>query len=90
MPLYLIAYDIAHDRRRRRVAKLLAGVGRRIQESLFEARLDCDQIAELRERLGPHLKAVDLLEIAPIDERSEGSRVRWFRAIGIKDQVRVR
>lgn len=37
---YVVCYDIAHNRRRARVAKCLAGFGGRVQESVFEAELD--------------------------------------------------
>lgn len=37
--LKVIAYDVADDRRRRRVARLLEEEAVRMQESLFEARL---------------------------------------------------
>ncbi|MBF0152724.1 MAG: CRISPR-associated endonuclease Cas2 [Magnetococcales bacterium] len=37
---YIICYDVAHDRRRRRLAVCLDGFGDRVQESVFEAVLD--------------------------------------------------
>lgn len=89
MALYLVAYDIASDRRRRRVARVLESFGRRIQESLFEARLDADEVAEVRSRLGELLAADDLIEIAPIDERSAQRRSRWLRRVGVREPVRV-
>ena len=36
---YVICYDIADDRRRGKVAKLLEGLGRRVQKSVFECDL---------------------------------------------------
>lgn len=36
---YVLAYDVADDRERARVAKLLAGYGVRAQKSVFECRL---------------------------------------------------
>ncbi|MBF0177527.1 MAG: CRISPR-associated endonuclease Cas2 [Magnetococcales bacterium] len=37
---YIICYDVAHDRRRRRLSICLDGFGDRVQESVFEAVLD--------------------------------------------------
>ncbi len=45
--LHVIAYDIADDRRRLRLAERLLDFGRRVQESVFEAFLDEAQYAEL-------------------------------------------
>jgi CRISPR-associated protein Cas2 len=89
MALYLVAYDIASDRRRRRVARVLESFGRRIQESLFEARLEPEEASELRARLGELLAVDDLIEIAPIDERSAQRRSRWLRRVGVSAPVRV-
>ncbi len=54
--LYLIVYDIEDNRVRQRVASLLEGYGRRVQESVFECRLEKDALAELTERLGRELR----------------------------------
>jgi len=51
---YVIAYDIADDRRRHQVAKFLEGWGRRVQESVFE----CDLSTEELEEVVSHLKAL--------------------------------
>ncbi|MBF0136968.1 MAG: CRISPR-associated endonuclease Cas2 [Magnetococcus sp. DMHC-1] len=37
---YVVCYDIANDRRRRRLSICLDGFGDRVQESVFEAVLD--------------------------------------------------
>lgn len=47
----VVAYDIADDRRRDKVAKILAGYGERVQFSVFECRLDRMQILRLRHAL---------------------------------------
>lgn len=39
----VVAYDIADDRRRNRVAKILEDYGDRVQESVFELILDTDR-----------------------------------------------
>ena len=55
--LYIIAYDIAHDRRRSKVHKVLCGYGVWTQYSLFECWLTRRQLLELRAKLAPHLDA---------------------------------
>ena len=49
--IYIIAYDIADSKRRLRVAKTLESWGYRIQESVFQLRLDTPTLARLRARL---------------------------------------
>lgn len=34
--IYLVSYDVSNDKRRRKLARKLEGVGRRVQESVFE------------------------------------------------------
>ncbi|MBV8857235.1 MAG: CRISPR-associated endonuclease Cas2 [Acidobacteria bacterium] len=49
---YVVVYDIAADAVRTRVAGLLAGYGRRVQESVFECEAgDEKELEELAERL---------------------------------------
>jgi len=47
----LVAYDVANDRRRLRLAKALKDFGRRVQYSVFECHLDPAQLDRLRGRL---------------------------------------
>lgn len=47
----VVAYDIADDKRRDRVAKILEGFGERVQYSVFECRLDRVQYLRLRHAL---------------------------------------
>lgn len=50
---YVVVYDIADDAIRTRVASLLAGYGRRVQESVFECVVDDERDLEgLTECLG--------------------------------------
>jgi CRISPR-associated protein Cas2 len=55
--LYIIAYDIPHDRRRTKAHRLLCGYGAWTQYSLFECWLTRHQILELRVRLEALLEA---------------------------------
>lgn len=48
---YAVVYDIASDRERSKVDKLLQGFGFRVQKSVFECRLDRRSKAELIRRL---------------------------------------
>ena len=45
--IYIIAYDIADNKRRLRVAKTLESWGYRIQESVFQLRLDSTTLARV-------------------------------------------
>lgn len=45
--IYIIAYDIADNKRRLRVAKTLESWGYRIQESVFQLRLDTTTLARV-------------------------------------------
>ena len=49
--IYIIAYDIADNKRRLRVAKTLDSWGYRIQESVFQLRLDTATLARVRSSL---------------------------------------
>ncbi|WP_298780682.1 CRISPR-associated endonuclease Cas2 [uncultured Fretibacterium sp.] len=42
--LHVLAYDIANDRRRRQIVKRMEGIGRRVQESVFETFMTSGQI----------------------------------------------
>ncbi|MGZ8218745.1 CRISPR-associated endonuclease Cas2 [Methylomagnum sp.] len=45
--MYLVCYDIADNRRRRRMDKLLSGYGVRAQRSVFECAIDAQQAEAL-------------------------------------------
>ena len=47
----IIAYDITSDKRRNKIAKLLKSYGERRQYSLFEARLNREQLSQLKVKL---------------------------------------
>ncbi len=49
--LYIVAYDIADDRRWRKVFKLMHGYGTWLQLSIFQCRLTAQRRAELASRL---------------------------------------
>ena len=47
----VVAYDIANPKRLRRVAKVMKKYGARVQESVFECRLDPLRLTALRQEL---------------------------------------
>ncbi len=49
--LYVIAYDIANNKRRTKVHKALSGFGEWTQFSLFECHLSPKELLQLRQRL---------------------------------------
>lgn len=51
MQLYIIAYDIPCNKRRKKIADLLEGYGQRVQLSVFECFLSKQKFAELKQRL---------------------------------------
>lgn len=59
MKRYVIAYDIADDKRRSNVVKELKNVGYRIQYSLFEADLTMEALIGLRMRIGDVIKRTE-------------------------------
>ena len=65
--IYIIAYDIADSKRRLRVAKTLESWGYRIQESVFQLRLDTPTLARVRSRLAALISETDdVIHIYPI------------------------
>ena len=65
--LWLTSYDIADDRRRRRVEKTLLGLGDRVQESLFECPLAAERAATTADRLARHIEpGADRVSLLPL------------------------
>lgn len=81
MSTYLAAYDIASDRRRKRVAEVLGGYGHRVQRSVFEVWIEPQELGEVRARIGMLLDPSDEFEFVPIDTRGTRPRSRWQRDI---------
>ena len=61
--IYIIAYDIADNKRRLRVAKTLESWGYRIQESVFQLRLDSATLARVRLLLAALISDADRADI---------------------------
>jgi CRISPR-associated protein Cas2 len=69
--LYIVTYDIADDRRWRRVFKLMHGYGRWLQLSVFQCRLTARRRAEMALRLEAAIHGRDdhvlILDLGPAD-----------------------
>lgn len=70
--LLIVAYDIADDKRRRKIANELQNFGERMQQSVFECDLTDTQFADLRMRLGRLIKeSEDSIIYYPVCEACE-------------------
>jgi len=75
--MHVLAYDVANDKRRGKVAKLLEGYGFRAEMSVFEADLDPADLVFLKADLLNLLdQKEDKLFIYPICERCHANIVR--------------
>ncbi|MBD3372159.1 MAG: CRISPR-associated endonuclease Cas2 [Candidatus Coatesbacteria bacterium] len=75
--LHLLAYDIADDKRRAKVAKILEGYGFRSEFSVFEADLTPAELVFLKADLLKHLdEETDKLFIYPICARCRKAIIR--------------
>lgn len=78
MMLYVIAYDIPSDRRRKKIADLLEGYGQRVQYSVFECVLTGKQYEELRGRLrGRYQEGEDSIRFYPLSGHTLGQVEVW-------------
>lgn len=53
--IVVVAYDVSDSSRRRRLANTLAGIGWRLQESVFQCILDGETAEEFNEELSRHI-----------------------------------
>lgn len=75
MALYVVAYDIADDRRRERLSVILGALGPRVQKSVFEVELPTrtgvrDLRRRIREVVDPQEDQVRIYPIGPEASRS--------------------
>lgn len=82
--LYIVTYDIADDRRWRRVYRLMRGYGHWLQLSVFQCRLTARRRAELARRLeeaihhrDDHVLILDLGPAEKVDPRVESLGKRY-------------
>ena len=62
----LICYDVRDPKRYRELYKVMKGIGRRIQYSIFRSRLDDREIEQLRWKLAMILDPVDRLLVVDL------------------------
>lgn len=67
----LIIYDIADNKKRLKLSKLLAGYGFRIQKSAFEAVIGRKKYKELLERLPAYVTLEDSIRVYKITGRGQ-------------------
>ena len=78
MLFYVVVYDIPCDKRRKKVADLLEGYGRRVQLSVFECVLNANQYDELRKRLQKRVKlAEDSVRFYPLSGHTLSQVETW-------------
>lgn len=63
---WMVSYDIADDKIRRMVSNTLKDHGVRVQYSVFECRLEEDQLATLRTKLTDQLQQKDSIRWYPL------------------------
>lgn len=85
--LRVIIYDIADNRRRRRVAKILEERAVRVQESAFEARLTARQLDGLMRKLEKVATLEDSLRAYTVPENAL-PRCRMIGGLPIADGSR--
>lgn len=78
MLFYVVAYDIPDDKRRKRVADLLEGYGKRVQYSVFECVLSEAKYGELRKRLRKRVKlSEDSVRFYPLSRHTLDRVETW-------------
>ena len=89
MSRYIAAYDVADDRIRSRIARLLEGYGHRLQESVFEVWVEPEELPVFRRSVGSLLGGKDLFDLVPIDTRPQRVRLRWMQPLDSDESVIV-
>jgi CRISPR-associated protein Cas2 len=78
MLFYIVTYDIPCDKRRRKVANLLEGYGKRVQYSVFECVLTAEKYVELKKRLKPRIKVEeDSVRLYPLSKHTLSNVEVW-------------
>jgi CRISPR-associated protein Cas2 len=70
--LYIVSYDIADQRRWRRVFKIMHGYGEWLQLSVFQCRLNRARLVQLEAALGEAMNRAEdhvlILDVGPADD----------------------
>jgi CRISPR-associated protein Cas2 len=76
--LYVVAYDIPCSKRRKKVADLLSGYGKRVQFSVFECPLERPKFQELKRRLRKRMHPTeDNIRIYPLSTHTLSQIEVW-------------
>ncbi|KLO24724.1 CRISPR-associated endonuclease Cas2 [Marinitoga sp. 1155] len=71
MKSYIISYDIQEDKKRRKISKILANYGRRIQYSVFYLNIPEKELYHILMKINPHInKKNDSIIIIPINVKN--------------------
>ena len=74
--LWIVAYDSPSDKRRRKLAQVLEGYGKRLQWSVFACRLRADQLQALRWQLERRINSCeDRVNLWPVAAQQVASIV---------------
>lgn len=84
--LWMVAYDIDDDGKRRKVAKILKNHGVRVQFSVFECFLDNNQFLDLRMQLRQLLEAEDSLRWYPLCKWCRGAVFQQGQGKAVSDE----
>ncbi|MEM9220466.1 MAG: CRISPR-associated endonuclease Cas2 [Cyanobacteria bacterium P01_F01_bin.150] len=76
--LALVVYDIADTRRRTKLATLLEGYGRRVQESVFECFLSLEEMKLLHQKV-----------YGRINPREDNVRFYWITSGAMKKSLAI-
>ncbi len=79
--LRVIAYDIADDKRRYRLAKILKSYGYRVQESVFECNLNDKNLEALTKEMDKVLKSDDMVSIYQVCAQCLKKSTRWGKEL---------
>jgi CRISPR-associated protein Cas2 len=78
MLFYVVVYDISDDKRRKKIADLLEGYGKRVQYSVFECLLTQVKYDELRSRLKKRVKLPeDSVRFYPLSRQNLNHVETW-------------
>ncbi len=70
----IVAYDIAHERRLNRTAKVIKDYGQRVQKSIFEVKVTQARFAQMKSRIEDKIEPMeDAVKYFPLCEKCAGT-----------------
>ncbi len=85
----LVCYDVRDPKRYRKLYKVMRGIGRRVQYSVFRSRLDDREVEQLRWKLAKILDPVDRLLIVDLCPTCAARVISRNHVEGWTDQPRA-